>query len=577
MWHWWKIVGIPVLLTALAGCEGISDFTQANLGGEPVIDTAQSPTIGQNERAALARGEQALDDGDLELARQAYRSVLRVHPAHPSAALGLAQTYIETRQFDTARRFVEIADGIRSDHDRAALGFVIGQLARHDGDLLEAVRRFHESVSYKPGFWRAWLALGRVQTKRGMFAEAREAFGAAAKFAPTQAAIRNDMGMSFIAEKKPTSAIGHFEAALAESPSNATARANLRIAQAMLGRYDAAVSGAAERDLADTLNNVGYIALLNGDLAVADRLLRRAVEVSPSFHEAANANLDLLAQARARQFASAPQGTPGGAAASNYRDLTPQGLAVGRALQGEGRVQAEPGLGSPAPVASVNVPPAGEVPQVAAEPMSMLVPVVRETSKSAPRQSGEAGGIAAPEPAVAPALPELKPAVPSTSEDDLPDPAKPDPLLVRAVVSSSRTAFANAPGSGAMPQEALRPLLLRGVAVRLEPVVPDPVMVEPASQTDSWQPDQGASLPDLPDVVRRPASPVGAGATTPVSAALLQRPRVVHPERPRAKPEPRTVVPAIQEESTGRVQSNRRRVRAPGRRLVLSAPQGIAE
>ncbi|MFK7944641.1 MAG: hypothetical protein AB8B85_17280, partial [Paracoccaceae bacterium] len=55
---------------------------------------------------------------------------------------------------------------------------------------------------------------------------------------------------------------------------------------------------APAEELPDALNNVGYIAVVNGDFAVADQYLRRAMEISPTYHEAAAANLNLLAHAQ---------------------------------------------------------------------------------------------------------------------------------------------------------------------------------------------------------------------------------------------------------------------------------------
>jgi Tfp pilus assembly protein PilF len=104
--------------------------------------------------------------------------------------------------------------------------------------------------------------------------------------------------MSHLEEDDPAAALKQFQRALAIDPANRTASANARIARAMLRDYDAAVSGARPEELPDVLNNVGYIAVMNGDFDTADALLRRAIEANPVYHESAKANLDLLAQAR---------------------------------------------------------------------------------------------------------------------------------------------------------------------------------------------------------------------------------------------------------------------------------------
>ncbi|MEM9140212.1 MAG: hypothetical protein AAGB15_10320, partial [Pseudomonadota bacterium] len=146
------------------------------------------------------------------------------------------------------------------------------------------------------GLWRAWLGLGQAHDRQGEATAARRAFAAAERTAPRQAAVQNDIGMTYLSEKQPKKALRFFRTALKIDPGFQVARANVRIAHAMVGDYENAIAGAPERGMADVLNNVGYVAILNRDFDVADRLLRRALEVSPTYHEAAVANLDLLAR-----------------------------------------------------------------------------------------------------------------------------------------------------------------------------------------------------------------------------------------------------------------------------------------
>jgi Flp pilus assembly protein TadD len=83
-------------------------------------------------------------------------------------------------------------------------------------------------------------------------------------------------------------------------------RANLRLALAWDGRYAEAVAGAQPRELADVLNNVGYVALLKGDHKQAEAYLTRAMETSASHHDHAWHNLSHLVTAKGQDADGAP-------------------------------------------------------------------------------------------------------------------------------------------------------------------------------------------------------------------------------------------------------------------------------
>ena len=191
---------------------------------------------------------------------------------------------------------------IRVDQGR---GLVALRLGRAD----EAVTLLGRSVQADEGLWRAWLGLGQAHDRLGQSSAARRAFNAAERSAPNQAAVLNDIGMSYVSEKSPAQALEYFQRALAADPAFEIARGNIRIAKAMLRSYADAVAGTPQDKLPDVLNNVGYIAILNKDFQVADQYLRRAIDLSPVYHQAAVANLDLLARMSAdapgRQLAAA--------------------------------------------------------------------------------------------------------------------------------------------------------------------------------------------------------------------------------------------------------------------------------
>lgn len=262
----------------------------------PPVAELQSLGSATQGAAQFTRANRALEVGDLITAREAFAAAMRSSPDDPRPALGLAETYLALGDTATAARLYGVVARSTAPDLSARVSQGLGLLALRQGRVEEAADRLADAVDSDPSLWRAWIGLGRARAHQRDWVAARAAFVEAEGRAPVRATVSNDIGMSFLAEKLPAQAVPHLERALELDPRNATARANLRIARAMAGNYEMAVSGAAPEEMPDALNNAGYVAVLNGDLDVADELLRRAVEISPSYHSTATANLDLLSQ-----------------------------------------------------------------------------------------------------------------------------------------------------------------------------------------------------------------------------------------------------------------------------------------
>ena len=137
-----------------------------------------------------------------------------------------------------------------------------------------------------------------IADSRADWTAADQAFQTAIAAAPSEASIRNNLGISRMQRGQPQLAIEAFDAALALRPTMRAAVENRRVALAMTGQYDAALAGVSESELAAALNNVAVIAARRGDRAVADRLFAAAVTASPRYYELAARNRGALTAAR---------------------------------------------------------------------------------------------------------------------------------------------------------------------------------------------------------------------------------------------------------------------------------------
>jgi len=161
-----------------------------------------------------------------------------------------------------------------------------------------AVGHLKAAVEEDPTLWRAWNALGSYYDTQEAWAEAIEAYDLALAEHPNDAMILNNRGFSYFMQGRLDEAVADIERALRLDPELQPAQFNLRLAHAWSGRYVRALTGVTDKDLPRVLNNIGYVAMMRGDLDNAEAYLMRAMEVDPTFNETAWQNLARLRHMR---------------------------------------------------------------------------------------------------------------------------------------------------------------------------------------------------------------------------------------------------------------------------------------
>ena len=225
----------------------------------------------------------------------------------PRIDLALAEYWLatgSTPQAAVAFQALAATPGVRA---RALQGQ--GVAAFKLNRLDEAEASLKAALAADPGLHRAWTALGATADRRGDWTLADKAYGEALKLSPQPEIVRLNRGYSLLIRHRYAEAITDLTAAVTAMPNSEIARNNLRIALALAGRYEEAFSGADGRDLFRQLNNVGYAALMRGDLQVAEGYFNRAIEMSDIYYQPAHSNLVYLEGLR--RAAAAPATKPG--------------------------------------------------------------------------------------------------------------------------------------------------------------------------------------------------------------------------------------------------------------------------
>jgi Flp pilus assembly protein TadD len=300
----WRQRGLAfaIVLMSLGGCAGSppvevneAALRSAAQSQETILAAAETDLAARRYRLAFQRLAR-LNQSTMETTRARY--------AMAEVLLGLDRPHEALTRFEALQ-----ADP--AFQTRAWQGMGLAQLAIDNAG--EAVIQLDRVVAADAGLWRAWAALGRAHDQQKDWTAAAAAYDRGLEASPGSPVILNNQGMSLLLQHRYGEAAAAFEQAIAHEPALETARANLRIALAWQGRYEEALVGLQPQERANSLNNIGFVAMLRDDHRAAQRFFAQAMEVSAVYHQGAAANLEalkLVASSKTAQIAPQTADTP---------------------------------------------------------------------------------------------------------------------------------------------------------------------------------------------------------------------------------------------------------------------------
>lgn len=268
----------------LAGCAGSKPA--------PADDAEVSITT-VRERAALA-----WQYGNFSDAVAANRELLRREPGNRDALIGLGDAWLALGNAERALgAFDELLKAAPEDVDALeGRSLALLGMGRHE----DAAQGFAAVESRAPGRWRTQNGLGLLADLRADYAAAGEFYRRGISANPGEASVWNNHGWSRVMARDYVEAERVLVQALARKPGSPRINANLAVAIAWQGDYQRALMAArrtAEEHVA--YNDVGYIAMLRGDLQLAASYFQKAIDLSPVWFERAAANLERVRRAMA--------------------------------------------------------------------------------------------------------------------------------------------------------------------------------------------------------------------------------------------------------------------------------------
>jgi Flp pilus assembly protein TadD len=189
--------------------------------------------------ALLLRADLALGLGQIEEALAVLQPLTTGQGLDPLAVALAGRAHLLAGRMPSAR--VLLVDGLARFPGHPEIALALADLARLDGDDVQALALFTSVSSALPDKHEAWFGIGRVQTEREHFDSARVALDEALRLAPNapgylgERAILEALGGSVDAARTA------FDLALSRQPDDYLALTGLGILQLRTGQTDAAL------------------------------------------------------------------------------------------------------------------------------------------------------------------------------------------------------------------------------------------------------------------------------------------------------------------------------------------------
>jgi Flp pilus assembly protein TadD len=271
-----KWLAVMVTAMGLSACESVSD--KEDPLAESIIDEANLNDLMLT----------AADPSDAALY---FEQSLAREPDRADFRRGLAVSLSRAKRYNEAARVFQELITLDQDQptDRLEYAFVAMRLDRWD-DVRTLSQSFPDGLQTP----RRYSIDAMVADQDNDWAAADAAYAQAEKLSSRPAAVLNNWGVSQMARGDLSTAAATFERAISFDASLFKAKNNLAIARGLQGYYTLPFVPLTGEERAVLLNNLGIIAMRQGEEKIARGLFAAAVDAHPQHYANAAAYLSAL-------------------------------------------------------------------------------------------------------------------------------------------------------------------------------------------------------------------------------------------------------------------------------------------
>ena len=203
----------------------LSRFTSADLAAnipEFVNNTADAiRNIRQefvDDLSYLQAGKYNIQDGDYEVAIQAFRKALEINPKNAEAHIAWGNALFAQDKLDEARKQYLKAIELEPAHKNAY--WLLGAILEKQDQLSAAISTYKQALEIDPNYAFAHHSIGRLELRMGATESGRKHLLEAARFDPDNASPHMDLAQSFLAERQFERASAMYRRALDREPDD---------------------------------------------------------------------------------------------------------------------------------------------------------------------------------------------------------------------------------------------------------------------------------------------------------------------------------------------------------------------
>lgn len=280
--------GVCLLSLVLSvGCASMQPDSLLKLGTE--VNSGH----GKKARIHEIKGDEAAGSGDTNTALVEYVLSLDADSKQPDVLFKVGTIHRMQGNYVLARQSFLKSLNTESNHVPSMEGM---GLVLIDMDQPEKAREYLEKVIEANEYSIDSLnALGILDDLSEQFESARSHYNKALEIKPKSRRILNNLGYSYYLDGNYYNAESYFKRVLDIDAEYERSWANLALVYLKLNEvnrarnaFDNIVEGH------QSLNNIGYLRALNGEIEEAEKLFRESASVSPSYYSVANQNLRSL-------------------------------------------------------------------------------------------------------------------------------------------------------------------------------------------------------------------------------------------------------------------------------------------
>lgn len=275
---------------ALTACSGATKSTRDNSQPDYVNDFSVEEIV--------AAGDLAASQGDPERALLFFSQAAEFDE---SADVWFKIGRIQSRLGSDTLAWKAFGRVLQIELEHAGAHEELGLIYLKNKKKHSARQHLDKAVQIDSSRWRSHNALGVLSDLEKEYDKAGQHYRAAIAINPNSAMLLNNLGYSYYLAGHLRQAEDLYRDAIRHAPTYQPALTNIALLYARQRQYEQAIDTLREVvEPAQAYNDVGYLALRNGDFDDAHGLLKEAIRLSPQYYDVANQNLKLISELKSK-------------------------------------------------------------------------------------------------------------------------------------------------------------------------------------------------------------------------------------------------------------------------------------